>query len=70
MKPLLSYHPCLNLTVERHVEVVTEASTQIAGFERRDEITRQKPHFLRLQKIIFSLRPSVYKLLKNIWKPG
>jgi len=42
MRPLLLYHPCHNQTVEQHVKPVTEASTQVAGFECRDGITRQK----------------------------
>jgi len=42
MKPLLLYHPCHNKSVERHVKLVTEASAQVAGLERRDGIIRQK----------------------------
>jgi len=42
MKPLLLYYPCHNQTVEQHVKLVTEASAQVAGFERRDGIIRQK----------------------------
>ena len=35
-KPLVLRHPCYNQTVERHVKLVTEASAQVTGFERRD----------------------------------
>jgi len=42
MKSLLLYYPCHNQTVERHVKLFTEASAQVAGFERRDGIIRQK----------------------------
>ena len=33
-KPLVSHHPCHNQSVERHVKLVTEASAQVAGFDR------------------------------------
>ena len=42
MKPLLLYHPCHNQTVEQHVKLVTEASAQVPGFQRREGIIRQK----------------------------
>ena len=45
MTPLLLSLPCHNQTVERHVKLVTEASDpslEVAGFERRDGIVRQK----------------------------
>ena len=42
MKPLILHHPCHNQTVERHVKLVTEASAQVTGFERRDRLIRQK----------------------------
>ena len=51
MKPLLLYHSCPNQTVERHVKLVTEAFTQVAGFERRDEIIKQKIKSRSLMKI-------------------
>jgi len=42
MKPLLLHHPCHNQTVERHVELVTEVSAQVGGFEQRDGVIRKK----------------------------
>ena len=42
MKPLILHHPCHNQTVERHVKLVTEASVQVTGFERRDEKIRSR----------------------------
>jgi len=50
MKPSLLYHPCHNQTVERHVKLVTEASAQVAGFERRDGIIGQKIKSRNLMK--------------------
>ena len=35
-------HPCHNQAVERHVKVVTEASGQVVGYEKRDGLIRQK----------------------------
>ena len=40
--PLKLDHPCHNQAVERHVKVVTEASGQVVGYERRDGLIRQK----------------------------
>ena len=34
--------PCHNQGVERHIKLVTEASTAVAGFEKRDELIFQK----------------------------
>ena len=50
MKPLFLYHSCHNQTVERHEKLVTEAIAQVAGFERRDVIIRQKIKFRSLVK--------------------
>ena len=35
-------HPCHNQAIESHVKVVTEASSQVVGYERRDGLIRQK----------------------------
>jgi len=51
MKPLLLYHPCHNQTVERHVKLVTETSAQVAKFEQRDGIIKQKIKSRSLMKI-------------------
>ena len=40
--PLKLDHPCHNQAVERHVKVVTKASGQVIGYERRDGLIRQK----------------------------
>ena len=40
-KPLVLPHSCHNQTVE-HVKLVTEASAQVTGFERRDRLIRKK----------------------------
>ena len=50
MKPLILHHPCHNQTVERHVKLVTEASAQVTGFERRDGLIRQKIRSRKLLK--------------------
>ena len=34
-------HPCHNQTVEHHVKLVTEASSMMSTFERRDGLIRQ-----------------------------
>ena len=36
--------------VERHVKMVTEATAQVEGFERRDGLIRQKIKFRKLLK--------------------
>ena len=48
--PLKLNYPCHNQTVERHVKVVTEASAQVVGFERRDGLIRQKLKSRKLMK--------------------
>ena len=50
MKPLILCRPCHNQTVERHVKLVTEASAQVTGFERRDGLIRQKIRSRKLLK--------------------
>ena len=50
MKPLILHHPCHNQTVERHVKLVTEASAQVTGFERRNGLIRQKIRSRKLLK--------------------
>ena len=50
MKPLILHHSCHNQTVERHVKLVTEASAQVTGFERRDGLIRQKIRSRKLLK--------------------
>ena len=34
VQPLHLNHPCHNQSVERHVKLVTDASSQVTGFER------------------------------------
>ena len=40
--PLKLDHPCHNQAIERHVKVVTEASGQVVGYEKRDGLICQK----------------------------
>jgi hypothetical protein len=40
--PLTITHPCHNQTVERHVKLVTQASSMVSTFERRDGLIRQR----------------------------
>ena len=47
--PLRLSHPCHNQHVERHIKLVTEAATQVCGFDRRDGLIRQK---LKSRKIM------------------
>ena len=35
-------HPCHTQAVKRHAKLVTEASTAVTRFEKRDELIRQK----------------------------
>ena len=42
-------HPCHNQAVERHIKLVSEASTAVAGFKNRDGLIRQK---IRSRKLI------------------
>ena len=48
--PLEVNHPCHNQTVERHVKLVTEASSMVSTFERRDGLIRQRISSRRLMK--------------------
>lgn len=48
--PLNLNHPCHNQAVERHVKLVTEASSSVSGFERRDGMIRQKIRSRKLMK--------------------
>ena len=50
--PLKLDYPCHNQSVERHVKLVTEASSQVAGFERRDDLIRQKIRSRKLMKVL------------------
>ena len=43
-------HPCHNQTVERHIKLVSEASTAVAGFKNRDGLIRQKIQSRKLMK--------------------
>ena len=40
--PLTLKHPCHDQAVEHHVKLVTKASQNVAGFERRDGMIGQK----------------------------
>ena len=48
--PLVLRHPCHNQTVERHVKMVTEASSKVATFQRRDGLIRQRIKSRKLMK--------------------
>ena len=48
--PLVLKHPCHNQNVERHVKLVTEASSSVCSFERRDGMIRQKIRSRKLMK--------------------
>ena len=50
IRPLQLDHPCHNQCVERHVKMVTEATAQVEGFERRDGLIRQKIKSRKLLK--------------------
>ena len=41
-KPLVLQHPCHNQAVERHVKLVTEATSVVTGYEKRDGMLHQK----------------------------
>ena len=43
-------HPCHNQAVERHINLVSEASAAIAGFKNRDGLIRQKILSRKLMK--------------------
>ena len=47
---LVLKHPCNNQAVERHVKVVSEASSKVVGPDRRDGLIRQKLKSRRLMK--------------------
>ena len=47
---LIMYHPCHNQAVERHIKLVTEASSAVAGFSRRHGMIRQKIRSRKLMK--------------------
>lgn len=49
--PLCLKHPCHNQAVERHIKLVTQASSSVAGYERRDGLIRQKIKSRRLMKV-------------------
>ena len=43
-------HPCHNQALERHIKLVSEASTAVAGFKNRDGLIRQKIRSRKLMK--------------------
>ena len=43
-------HPCHNQAVEKHVTLVTEASSNVVGFKSRDGLIRQKIRSRKLMK--------------------
>ena len=43
-------HPCHNQAVERHIKLVSKASTAVVGFKNRDRLTRQKIRSRKLMK--------------------
>lgn len=47
---LIMRHPCHNQAVERHIKLVTEASSAVAGFNRRDGLIRLKIRSRKLMK--------------------
>ena len=47
---LILKHHCHNQAVERHTKLVTEASADVTGFEKRDGLIRQKIQSRRLMK--------------------
>ena len=48
--PLKVSHPCHDQTVERHIKLVTEASSVTAGFASRDGLIRQRIKSKHLMK--------------------
>ena len=48
--PLILMHPCHNQVVERHVQIVSEAASQLTSFEKRDGFIRQKIQSRKLLK--------------------
>ena len=49
-KPLLLHHLCHNQSVERNVKLVTEASAQVAGFDRRYGVIQRTIKSRKLMK--------------------
>ena len=49
-KPLVFHHPCLSQSEERHVKLVVEESAQVAGFDRRNGVIRQRIKSRKLRK--------------------
>ena len=47
---LVLKHPCHTQAVERYIRVVSEASSQVVGFPRRDGLIRQKVKSRKLVK--------------------
>ena len=48
--PLQLHHPCHNQAVERHIKLVSKASSTVATFERRDGLIRQQIRSRKLMK--------------------
>ena len=48
--PLQISHPCHNQAVERHIQLVSEVSALVTGFENRDGIIRQRIKSRHLMK--------------------
>ena len=48
--PLELKQPCHNQAVERHVKIVTDAASYVAGFEKRDGLIRQRIASRKLRK--------------------
>ena len=54
INPLKLDHPCHNQGVERHIKLVTEASSSVATFDRRDGMIRQRIRSRKLMKMFES----------------
>ena len=48
--PLTLCHPCYNQSVERHIKLITEASTTVASYKSCDGLIRQRIKSRRLMK--------------------
>ena len=48
--PFSSKHECHSQNVERHIKLVTEASSAVAGHDRRDGLIRNKIRSRKLMK--------------------
>ena len=57
--PLKLNHPCHNQHVERHVKLVTEASSQVCGIDHRDGLIRQKLMSRQIMKKFHCLTGSI-----------